>query len=133
MNLKTVRWHERFEHFQKAHDLLKAAVLEADQLNRLEKEGLVKRFEYTFELAWKTLKDYLESQGITASFPREVIKTAFLYNLITDGELWMEMLENRNIMVHTYDEERFLAVIVKITLRYFPALTQALTDLEGRQ
>ena len=66
------------------------AVADPD-LNRLEKEGLIQRFEYTFELAWKTLKDYLEGKGVEALYPRDVIKEAFRSGLVTDGDVWMEM------------------------------------------
>lgn len=75
---------QRFENFRKAHTQFESAVLAYKDLNRLEL--MIKRFEYTFELGWKTLKDYLEAEGVEASFPREVIKTAFQYNIIEDGE-----------------------------------------------
>jgi len=95
MNLKEIRWKQRFANFEKAYFQFKSAVEHINELNDLEKEGLIQRFEYTFELAWKTLKDYLEAQDVPASFPREVIKTAFQYELIEDGEAWMDMLEKK--------------------------------------
>lgn len=114
MNSKEIRWKQRFENFTKAYNLFENAVLEYKNLNRLELEGMIKRFEYTFELAWKTLKDYLEAESVNANFPREVIKTAFQYNIIEDGEIWMEMLESRSVMVHTYSEERFLPIVTQV-------------------
>lgn len=119
---KEIRWQQRYENFNKAFIQLTSAILEFDQLSRLEKEGLIQRFEYTFELAWKTLKDYLESQEVSVNFPREVIKAAFHYNLIQDGELWMDMLEKRNVLAHTYDEERFVYAINKIHQEYYIAI-----------
>jgi len=73
--------------------------------NELEIQGIIQSFEFSFELAWKTLKDYLESQGVSASYPREVIKTAFRYEILKDGAIWLEMLEKRNLLAHTYDEK----------------------------
>ncbi len=124
MSERVMRWKQRFENFDKAYNQLRAAILDFDKLSILEKEGLIQRFEYTFELAWKTLKDYLEAQGAEAKFPREVIKVAFQYELIQDGELWMDMLEKRNLLAHTYDEERFVFAVRKIKEEYYEAITQ---------
>jgi nucleotidyltransferase substrate binding protein (TIGR01987 family) len=98
----------------------------------LEKEGLIQRFEYTFELAWKTLKDYLESQKVNVVFPREVIKAAFHYGLINDGESWMDMLDKRNLLAHTYDEANFEMAIEMIKDSYFFAITQVYMELGKR-
>lgn len=132
MNPKEIRWRQRFENFEKAYNQFHEAVTRIEQLSILEKEGLVQRFEYTFELAWKILKDYLEAQAVTAGFPREVIKVAFHYGLIEDGEVWMDMLEKRNLMAHTYDETRFNMAIEKIKDEYDSALTQVYRDLSEK-
>ena len=124
MNQKSIRWRQRFVNFEKAYQKLHEAIIDFEKLNRLEKEGLIQRFEYTFELAWKTLKDYLESQEVIVKFPREVIKAAFYYELIINGETWMDMLEKRNILAHTYDEERFNLVLTKIKDEYFKEISQ---------
>ncbi|HHW55140.1 MAG: nucleotidyltransferase substrate binding protein [bacterium] len=124
MNQKEVRWRQRYENFDRAYKQLHAALKEFDNLNVLEKEGLIQRFEYTFELAWKTVKDFLEGQGVSANFPREVIKQAFHYGVIKDGEVWMDMLEKRNLLAHTYNEERFNLALKKIKEEYFAAITQ---------
>lgn len=124
MSEKEIRWRQRFENFDKAHIKLRAAILDFEKLSILEKEGLVQRFEYTFELAWKTLKDYLESQEVTVKFPREVIKAAFHYELIQDGEVWMDILEKRNLLAHTYNEERFNLAVRKIKEEYYEAIYQ---------
>lgn len=75
-NPQDIRWKQRFQNFQNAFMQLDQAVSNVDKLSVLEKEGMVQRFEYTFELAWKTLKDFLEDQNVEAKFPREVIKKA---------------------------------------------------------
>ncbi len=67
--------------------------------------ALVQAFEICFELAWKTMKDYLEYSGIKTDTPRNTIKEAFSTNLITDGQNWIEMMEARNKTSHTYKEE----------------------------
>ena len=67
-------------------------------------QGIIQSFEFSFELAWKTLKDYLESQGILASFPREVLKLAFQHRILDQGTIWLEMLEQRNLLAHTFNE-----------------------------
>ncbi len=132
MNAKEIRWRQRFENFNKAYDQLDSAISDFDKLSKLEKEGLIQRFEYTFELAWKTLKDYLESKEVDVKFPREVIKAAYHYELIQDGEIWMDMLEKRNILAHTYDEKRFDLAVNKIKQEYYSAISQV-HSLLGRE
>lgn len=124
MNQKETRWRQRFENFNKAYNQFQTAVLNFDKLNTLEKEGMVQRFEYTFELAWKTLKDFLEAKNIVAKFPRDVIKQAFHYEIIKDGEVWMDMLENLNLLSHTYNEERFNFAVQKVKNEYYKAIKQ---------
>ena len=90
----------------------------------LEKEGVVQRFEYTFELAWKTLKDYLEASGLVISpvTPRQVIKEAFAAKVIADGTVWIKMLDNRNLLSHTYDGLVFEEAAKAIAETYLPAI-----------
>jgi nucleotidyltransferase substrate binding protein (TIGR01987 family) len=102
-------------------------------LSDLEKEGMIQRFEYSFELAWKTLKDFLASQAIDASFPREVIKQSFHYELIDNGEIWMDMLERRNMLAHTYNEENFRQAIDLITNYYFKEIEKLYFLLESKK
>lgn len=123
-----IRWHQRFENFERAYVLLSSALerREPDAFNELEMEGLVQRFEYTFELAWKTLKDYLENSGVVLPqiTPSAVIKAAFTAKLIEQGETWMDMLKHRNLMSHTYDFKEFREAVVAIRTRYLNALGQ---------
>ena len=86
---KDIRWIQRFQNFDRAFLLLRSALEERglEQMSELEKEGLIQRFEYSYELAWKTMKDYLEEQGtiINPVTPRNVIKEAFSAQIIADG------------------------------------------------
>jgi nucleotidyltransferase substrate binding protein (TIGR01987 family) len=120
---KEIRWKQRFQNFEKALNQLEKAV-NAKFLSDLEKEGLIQRFEYTFELAWKTLKDYLESKGNPVQFPRDVVKDGFKANILKNGEAWMEMLEKRNLIAHTYNEENFNYAVKHIRANYFNELVQ---------
>ena len=120
-----VRWHYRFRNFSRAFTLLREALeSEVEALSQLEREGVIQRFEYTFELAWNLLKDRLEYDGIALSTvtPRQVIRQAFQAKFIQDGEAWINMLTDRNLMSHTYDCEKFEAVVRKIQSQYLVIL-----------
>jgi nucleotidyltransferase substrate binding protein (TIGR01987 family) len=122
-----LRWKQRFENFEKACFLLNSVLgKNADEYSDLEKEGIIKRFEFTFELAWKTMKDYLEYNGVTLYpvTPRVVIKEAFKSRVIEDGQVWIDMLENRSIMFHTYNPENFEKAIGWIFNEYTAAIGQ---------
>lgn len=100
---KKIRWQQRFENFHKAFIQLERG-LAIENPSDIEQQGIIQSFEFTFELSWKTLKDYLESQGVISRFPREVIKSAFHHQIIEEGEVWLDMLGKRNLLAHTYDE-----------------------------
>lgn len=129
---KDTRWHQRFENLERVFRLLQEAA-GRQSLSDLEAEGMVQRFEYTFELAWKTLKDFLELQGFTVAYPREVIKTAFQVGLISMGDAWFEMLDRRNEAAHTYDRQRFLEITNAIRTTFLPALTALVDRLSQEQ
>ncbi len=120
---KDIRWKQRFENFKKAQTFLKES-LEKESLSKLEQAGIVQAFEFSFELAWKTLKDYLNHKGVEVLYPRDVLKEAFKTGLIADGELWMDMLDSRNLMSHTYKETDSDFVFSEIKVRYGKALTK---------
>ena len=130
MNNKEIRWKQRMENLLKAYKRLSEVVSRYPQLSEIEKEGMIQRFEYTFELAWKTLKDYLESKGDIEKFPRDVIKRSFEAELITNGELWLEMLENRNMLSHAYDEAIFNIVVEKISGNYYNAIDSMVSNFK---
>ena len=120
-----IRWKQRFQNFDRAFVLLRGALEETASFNQLEQEGLIQRFEYTFELAWKTMKDYLLENG-TAFLeitPRSVIREAFSAGLIKDGQLFVNMMLDRNLMSHCYDFAKFSEVIDRTKTVYLPALS----------
>ncbi|OGT16764.1 MAG: nucleotidyltransferase [Gammaproteobacteria bacterium RIFCSPLOWO2_02_FULL_38_11] len=126
--MKPTRWQQRFENFEKAFLLLNEPLKQKnpDKLSDLEKEGVIQRFEYTFELAWKTLKDYMEHGGIKISpiTPREVIKQAFAANIISDGQTWINMAEDRNMSSHLYEKKKFEKIFKAILTHYLNTLDQ---------
>ena len=117
-----VRYKQRFQNFGSAFNLLKSALesKDFDDFSDLELEGIVKRFEYTFELSWKLLKDYLEYEGIvfTIISPKSVLKESankgFFKEAGMDAEIYLDMLNTRNISTHQYDFEEFMNAILKI-------------------
>ena len=109
-----ISWEYRGANFQRAYLLLSEAFDDGvEALSQLGREGVIQRFKYTFELAWLTLKDRLEYDGValTTVTPRNVIRQAFQAKLVVDGDAWIDMLSDRNLMSHTYDFALFEAVI----------------------
>jgi len=121
-----IRWKHRFQNFSRAFNLLRTALENKtlDAFSDLEQEGLIQRFEYTFELGWKTFKDYLEFSGVNLSeaTPRKVIKECAALNIFSEAginsEIYMDMLLSRNALSHTYDFDQFKSVIIKIKEQY---------------
>jgi nucleotidyltransferase substrate binding protein (TIGR01987 family) len=129
-----IRWKQRFENYEKALLLLREALADVESLSELEKEGTVQRFEFTFELAWKTLKDYLEYNGVVLDqiTPSSVIKQAFAAKIISDGQLWIDMLRCRNLMSHTYDEAVFDQAVRDMADRFLRGLDELHDFLKKR-
>lgn len=122
-NQTDIRWLQRFNNFEKAFLFLKEG-LEKETVSQLEEAGIIQAYEFTFELAWKTLKDFLELHQVLVQFPREIIKEAFKYELINNGEIWLDMLEKRNLMAHTYNETNAKLSISLIRNKYFSELNK---------
>ncbi|HED38188.1 MAG TPA: nucleotidyltransferase [Ignavibacteria bacterium] len=118
VNKKEIRWKQRFFNFEKAFNLL-ARTLNIKSPSEAEKGGVVQFYEVCFELSWKIMKDYLESEGYIVKSPKQAIKLAFQTELISDGETWLSALEDRNLTAHTYDEATTDAIINKIRNSYF--------------
>ena len=123
-----IRWIQRYMNFHKACMRL-LEVTEADRymddLSELELEGLVQRFEYTFELAWKVLQDLLEYKGYEfMSGPNGTLKMAFEDGLITNHEGWRKMAKSRNTLSHVYDDEEVRAITLLIFSEYAPLLKE---------
>lgn len=115
-----IRWQQRLANYQKALGQL-TKFIEKWELNELEEQGLIKAFEYTYELAWNVLKDFLADRGNKNIFgSRDAIREAFSVGLIEDGEGWMEMYIDQNKTSHTYNEETADAIMRNIFQRYFP-------------
>ena len=122
-----IRWQQRLASFERALSLLREAILNGPgALNQLEKEGVIQRFEYCFELGWKTSKDYMEANGFVFAvvMPRQVLKEAYAAKIIADGEAWIAMLDHRNLLSHTHSPVVFEQAVAAIQERYLPALEQ---------
>ena len=119
---EAIRWKQRFANYEKALKQLSEAIEQfGEDPIAIIKEGIVQRFEFTHELAWKVMKDYLQYEGfqnITGS--RSATREAFNKGLLTEGQIWMDMIESRNKTVHTYDEAILNAEFTKIQKSYRP-------------
>lgn len=129
-----IRWIQRFNNFQRAYTLLRQVIEDNKNILQLEpivKEGIIKRFEYTYELAWKTLKDKMEHDGLTIDkiSPKPLFKQAFQSKYINDIEIWLRMANDRNLTTHTYSFETFNKIIKSLQQDYFPLLTNFYDDL----
>lgn len=113
------RFEERKENLKNAKNRLKEAL--AEEANDLAIDGVLHRYEFTFELAWKTLKDYLEYLGVqlNTGSPREIIKESFAHHLITNGEIWIKMMLARNSLSHLQDEQNSRQIYDAIKNEYF--------------
>lgn len=122
-----IRWKQRFQSFDRALGLLREALERGPAaLNQLEKEGAIRRFKYCLELAWKAMKDYLQGSGLVLDpvTPREVVKQAFGAKALSDGQVWIDMLNHRNLLSHTYDLAVFGEATEAVAARYLPAMEE---------
>lgn len=122
MEDKLVRFRQRFENFDRSFKLLQKYSSE-DINTELERAGIIQFFEMTFELSWKVMKDYLESEGYLIKSPRDAIKQAYQINLINNGHIWLDALAKRNLITHTYNEELSKELVSKITTEYLPEIS----------
>lgn len=123
-----IRWQQRYQNFEKSLQYLEIAI-NIKEPDIIQKAGLIQFFEISFELAWKTLKDFLEERGVLVKFPRDTVKEAFKYELIDNGDLWMDMLEKRNLMAHTYNDTNAELAFRLIVENYYEALQQVYLKL----
>ena len=122
-----VRWMQRLSNFTKALTQLESAVNLANQrpLSELERQGMIQSFEYTHELSWNVLRDYLRDQGTQQLYgSKDTIRAAFAVGLIQNGEMWMEMIRDRNHSSHTYDLEIANAIVGRIINSYIHAFKE---------
>jgi nucleotidyltransferase substrate binding protein (TIGR01987 family) len=131
MSKSDVRWIQRLQNYRTALSRLTAAGALANQrpLSELEQQGVVQAFEFTHELAWNVLKDYLEAQGFVSIIgSRNATREAFKNGLLADGEVWMDMIKARNQTSHTYNLQIVQGITHDIHTRFHPAFT----DMEAR-
>ncbi len=122
MGHQEIRWVQRFNSFAKALSRLREAVELAHRrpLSDLEEQGLIQAFEFTHELAWSAVKDFLESRGVSGLYgSKDATREAFRQGLIANGEIWMEMIRSRNLTSHTYNEGVARAIASAIRNSYF--------------
>jgi nucleotidyltransferase substrate binding protein (TIGR01987 family) len=120
-----IRWKQRFQNYQKAIATMKDAMELAAtrELSDLEKQGVIQGFQFTFEMAWNVMKDYLEEQGINDIMgSKNAIRYAFNKGLIEDGEAWMDMIKGRNLVSHSYDKETAENLLIKIKQSFYDLL-----------
>lgn len=124
---KDIRWKQRFANYTKALGTLRQAVALSGQreLSALEQQGLIQSFEFTRELAWKVMKDFLEFQGYPNIIgSRDAIREAFKNGLLNDGQVWIDMIDARNESSHTYDLARAEKIVASILTSFFPAFVE---------
>lgn len=129
-----IRWKQRFDNYKRALHQLTLAVqlLEQRPLSDLEQQGIIQGFEFTHELAWNVLKDYLEYEGIQGLVgSRSAVREAFKRGLVADGEAWMDMIEKRNLSSHTYNLDVAARLVSAIHDTYYPAFLALQERLGG--
>ena len=140
-NQQDVRWKQRFQNFSRAFTLLRSAVesKNIDEFSELEQMGIIQAFECTFELAWKTLKDYLDELGAKLSnfAPKTVIKECAALNIFDepdiDAQIFIDMVESRNAMSHMYDSAQFQKELVNINEKYVAELEKLYKFLSPKE
>ena len=119
-----IRWKQRFDNYLRALAALSdaAALARTRPLTPLEEQGVIQAFEFTHELAWNVLKDYLEYQGVgNIVGSRGAVREAFRNGLLADGEAWMLMIRDRNLSSHTYDQETTREIVGRVLAEHHPA------------
>lgn len=134
-----IRWTQRFNNYKKALGQLKNAVELSHQrdLTELETQGLIQAFEFTHELAWNSLKDFMEDRGNNNIFgSKDTTREAFKLGLIENGDIWMNMIQSRNKSSHTYNEDTAREIVQDIIVSYFSefmTLKESLRKLEKKE
>jgi nucleotidyltransferase substrate binding protein (TIGR01987 family) len=130
-----IRWQQRYANFRRALVQL-LSFFDPPALNEREQQGLIKAFEYTFELGWQTLRDLLRHEGIADLIgSRDTLRQVFRAGLIEDGEAWMRMIQDRNLTSHTDNPATAEQIATNIRASYrgcFEALDQVLQARLGR-
>ena len=130
---RKIRWQQRLQNFRAAFNELNEAVSLNNErgLSKLEEQGLIQAFEYTYELAWNTLKDFYQYQGETGiQGSRDTLRLAFERGMVEEGDQWMEMIKSRTLTSHTYNRETARLIADQILNHYHPLLNRLLQKLE---
>lgn len=128
---KDVRWHQRFSNYNKALSQL-TKFINKRELNEFEEQGLIKSFEYTYELAWNTIKDFYEGQGETGmQGSRDAIRMAYNRGMIKNGTKWMNMVQSRIRTAHTYNEKTADEIAAEIVHSYHDSFVIFQKTMEG--
>lgn len=118
---------QKVENYQNALKRLEEAITryQAAPGDTLYRDGLIQRFEFTFELAWKSLKEYMEDQGMVMTIisPRSVLKEAYAAGMIDNPDIWNEAVDSRNLMSHIYDEETAISIADRVSSEFIVPLT----------
>ena len=123
----------KVNNFNNALARLKEGVAKYDEANDLLRDGVIQRFEFTFELAWKTLKAVFEDEGLTGlNSPKTVLREAFAAELIKDDELWLSMLSDRNSTAHIYSQQLAIEICKNIQGKYIIELVNLLDKINIR-
>jgi nucleotidyltransferase substrate binding protein (TIGR01987 family) len=133
MALPEKRWIQRLDNYSKAFGVLERThnIQKERELTEAERMGLIQAFELAFELAWNLMKDYMRYNGITEIMgSRDAIRQAFKYDIIENGEVWMDMIERRNETAHVYDEEIAISVARTVSGAYIEEMRKLLEKME---
>ena len=132
MESKDTRWEQRFEHYNKALVTIEKVVPGYGQMSELEKDGLVKRFEFTFDLAWKVMQDYLKNAGYNdVKGPRSSI-TQMAHDGLIDAFTWQEILDTRNELSHIYNEDKSRLYLDDIVNNHLPVFKEFRSQMEKK-
>jgi len=125
---------QKFENYKRAFIRLSEGIEKLDKTDDLQRDGLIQRFEFTFELAWKTLKAIFEDEGLLGmNSPKTVLREAFSADLIQDEEVWLSMLNDRNSTTHIYSEEIAVKICNNITLKYISVFEVLMKQIQIRK
>lgn len=122
----------KYMNLKKAYDRLKEVSDLYDGKNEIIRDSLIQRFEFTYELTHKTLKEFMNYAGVTLenSFPRTIFKKAYVNNIISDESVWINLLEDRNSTSHIYNEKLANEIAERIAIKYVDAIGELIKNLE---
>ena len=127
---------KKVENYARAFTQLESALplFLSDPSDELRRDGVIQRFEFTFELAWKSLREYMDDQGVSlpVSTPKSVLKAAYAAGILHDEQGWLAMLEARNLTSHVYDEQTAVEILEQINDSFLP-LFRSLADFYTRE